>query len=241
MLSPPARRRCCVQRSRRLCTSRHCRLRTPRPLGSCGFLARHTRIPHRRHTTPRPQHAAIPGDRRPPRTEAQVFQPKEVAMSEPLDEIDRVIARELVADGRATLAHLAAAAGLSVSAVQSRVRTARVPRCGDRVLGPDQPRSRREACCRRSWPSLLSIPLNPMMLLRGSNTYRSHRVVSLGGRRGELRPAGACRVPAGARRLAATDPDGGECPHPKHHHLTNFLRSDATQCRNCYGQIAIRP
>jgi Lrp/AsnC family leucine-responsive transcriptional regulator len=40
----------------------------------------------------------------------------------PLDDIDRVLARELVADGRATLAHLAAAAGLSVSAVQSRVR-----------------------------------------------------------------------------------------------------------------------
>ncbi|OBF30354.1 AsnC family transcriptional regulator [Mycobacterium sp. ACS1612] len=43
-------------------------------------------------------------------------------MSEPLDEIDRTLARELVADGRATLAHLAAVAGLSVSAVQSRVR-----------------------------------------------------------------------------------------------------------------------
>jgi Lrp/AsnC family transcriptional regulator, leucine-responsive regulatory protein len=40
----------------------------------------------------------------------------------PLDETDRVLVRELVADGRATLAHLAAAAGLSVSAVQSRVR-----------------------------------------------------------------------------------------------------------------------
>ncbi|PQE00476.1 AsnC family transcriptional regulator [Mycobacterium sp. EPG1] len=40
----------------------------------------------------------------------------------PLDEIDRVLARELVADGRATLAHLAATAGLSVSAVQTRVR-----------------------------------------------------------------------------------------------------------------------
>ncbi|MGD9622776.1 MAG: Lrp/AsnC family transcriptional regulator [Mycolicibacterium sp.] len=39
-----------------------------------------------------------------------------------LDEIDRVLARELVADGRATLAHLASCAGLSVSAVQSRVR-----------------------------------------------------------------------------------------------------------------------
>ncbi|HYZ69643.1 MAG TPA: Lrp/AsnC family transcriptional regulator [Mycobacterium sp.] len=39
-----------------------------------------------------------------------------------LDEIDRILARELVADGRVTLAHLAATAGLSVSAVQSRVR-----------------------------------------------------------------------------------------------------------------------
>ena len=39
-----------------------------------------------------------------------------------LDEIDRVLVRELVTDGRATLSHLAATAGLSVSAVQSRVR-----------------------------------------------------------------------------------------------------------------------
>jgi len=39
-----------------------------------------------------------------------------------LDEIDRILTRELIADGRATLAHLATATGLSVSAVQSRVR-----------------------------------------------------------------------------------------------------------------------
>jgi Lrp/AsnC family leucine-responsive transcriptional regulator len=39
--------------------------------------------------------------------------------SEELDDIDRTLVRELVADGRATLA---ASAGLSVSAVQSRVR-----------------------------------------------------------------------------------------------------------------------
>jgi Lrp/AsnC family leucine-responsive transcriptional regulator len=42
--------------------------------------------------------------------------------SEGLDDIDRILARELVVDGRATLTHLAATAGLSVSAVQSRVR-----------------------------------------------------------------------------------------------------------------------
>src|ERR1700751_1041801 len=43
-------------------------------------------------------------------------------MGERLDDIDRTLTRELVADGRATLAELAASAGLSVSAVQSRVR-----------------------------------------------------------------------------------------------------------------------
>ena len=42
--------------------------------------------------------------------------------AEEFDDIDRALLRELVADGRATLAHLASAAGLSVSAVQSRVR-----------------------------------------------------------------------------------------------------------------------
>lgn len=39
-----------------------------------------------------------------------------------LDDIDRILVRQLVADGRATLAELAASTGLSVSAVQSRVR-----------------------------------------------------------------------------------------------------------------------
>lgn len=43
-------------------------------------------------------------------------------MSESLDDIDKILVRRLVADGRATLAELAASAGLSVSAVQSRVR-----------------------------------------------------------------------------------------------------------------------
>src|SRR5258708_20336129 len=43
-------------------------------------------------------------------------------MAETLDAIDRILMRELVANGRATLSELAASAGLSVSAVQSRVR-----------------------------------------------------------------------------------------------------------------------
>ena len=43
-------------------------------------------------------------------------------MTHGLDDVDRTLVRELVADGRATLAELAAATGLSVSAVQTRVR-----------------------------------------------------------------------------------------------------------------------
>ncbi|WP_375483230.1 Lrp/AsnC family transcriptional regulator [uncultured Mycobacterium sp.] len=43
-------------------------------------------------------------------------------MGETLDDIDRTLLRELVVNGRATLSELAASAGLSVSAVQSRVR-----------------------------------------------------------------------------------------------------------------------
>ncbi|MDV6210806.1 Lrp/AsnC family transcriptional regulator [Rhodococcus erythropolis] len=40
----------------------------------------------------------------------------------PVDETDRLLMRELVLDGRAALASLAEKAGLSISAVQSRVR-----------------------------------------------------------------------------------------------------------------------
>lgn len=40
----------------------------------------------------------------------------------PLDDVDRILVRELARDGRATLSYLAARAGLSVSAVQTRVR-----------------------------------------------------------------------------------------------------------------------
>lgn len=47
---------------------------------------------------------------------------KNESSKDSLDEIDRMLLRELIADGRATLAALAEKAGLSVSAVQSRVR-----------------------------------------------------------------------------------------------------------------------
>lgn len=48
--------------------------------------------------------------------------PREESVKPALDDIDRLLIRELVADGRATLSNLADKAGLSVSAVQSRVR-----------------------------------------------------------------------------------------------------------------------
>jgi Lrp/AsnC family leucine-responsive transcriptional regulator len=48
--------------------------------------------------------------------------PREEPVKPVLDDIDRLLIRELVADGRATLSILADKAGLSVSAVQSRVR-----------------------------------------------------------------------------------------------------------------------
>jgi Lrp/AsnC family transcriptional regulator, leucine-responsive regulatory protein len=43
-------------------------------------------------------------------------------MADALDDIDRILVRELLADGRATLSELGTSTGLSVSAVQSRVR-----------------------------------------------------------------------------------------------------------------------
>ncbi|MCX5044497.1 Lrp/AsnC family transcriptional regulator [Aldersonia sp. NBC_00410] len=48
--------------------------------------------------------------------------PREEPAKPALDDIDRLLIRELVVDGRATLSNLAEKAGLSVSAVQSRVR-----------------------------------------------------------------------------------------------------------------------
>lgn len=87
----------------------------------------------------------------------------------PLDEIDRILARELVADGRATLAHLAASAGLSVSAVQSRVR--RLESRG--VVTGYQARLNPEAVGHQLSAFVaitLSIPPSPMMRPHGWNT-----------------------------------------------------------------------
>jgi Lrp/AsnC family transcriptional regulator, leucine-responsive regulatory protein len=64
--------------------------------------------------TPRPALAGTLA----PRGQATRTEPAKLA----IDDIDRLLIRELVADGRATLSTLAEKASLSVSAVQSRVR-----------------------------------------------------------------------------------------------------------------------
>ncbi|EFV12673.1 Lrp/AsnC family transcriptional regulator [Segniliparus rugosus] len=62
----------------------------------------------------------MPSDSSPPPAEGASSAPQPEPVR--IDELDRLLVRELVADGRATLAELAKATGLSVSAVQSRVR-----------------------------------------------------------------------------------------------------------------------
>src|SRR6186713_1799881 len=88
--------------------------------------------------------------------------------TEHLDDIDRILVRELIADGRATLAHLAATAGLSVSAVQSRVR--RLESRG--VVTGYTARINPEAVGKMLSAFVATTPLNPMMRPPGSNTYR---------------------------------------------------------------------
>ncbi len=85
---------------------------------------------------------------------------------ESLDEIDRLLLRELVADGRATLSALADKAGLSISAVQSRVRRLEAREVIRGYSAAVDPRGAR-SCCRRSWRSPpLSIPRSRTTLLR---------------------------------------------------------------------------
>ena len=144
-------------------------------------------------------------------------------MSEPLDDIDRVLVRELVADGRATLAHLAATAGLSVSAVQSRVR--RLESRG--VVTGYTARINPEAVGQMLSAFVAITPLDPSQpddapaRLEHIQAIESCHSVA-----GEESYVLLVRVEhaAGARRPAATDTDGGERSHPKHDHLTDFLR-----------------
>lgn len=91
-----------------------------------------------------------------------------------------MLVRELVADGRATLAQLAATAGLSVSAVQSRVR--RLEARG--VVTGYTARINPEAIGNMLSAFVaitLSIRLNPMMLPPASSTSRNRGLLFGGG------------------------------------------------------------
>ena len=142
---------------------------------------------------------------------------------EELDDIDRVLVRELVADGRATLTHLAESAGLSVSAVQSRVR--RLESRG--VVTGYRARINPEALGNMLSAFVAITPLDPSQPddapARLEHIEAIESCHSVAGEESYVLlvrvRSGAC--PGGA---AAADPHDGERPHPKHHHLTNFLR-----------------
>ena len=134
-----------------------------------------------------------------------------------------MLVRELVADGRATLAHLAASAGLSVSAVQSRVR--RLESRG--VVTGYRARIDPEAVGNMLSAFVAITPLDPSQpddapaRLEHIDEIESCHSVA-----GEESYVLLVRVPS-ARALeepAAADPHRGQRAHPKHHHLTDILR-----------------
>ena len=139
-----------------------------------------------------------------------------------LDEIDRTLVRELVADGRATLAHLAATTGLSVSAVQSRVR--RLESRG--VVTGYSARVDPEAfghCCRRSSRSPLWIRLNPTMRPRAWNTSpKSRRATRSPARRATSCSCASRRRGPGGRCCSRSD--RRERAHSQHDHSKHILQ-----------------
>ncbi len=144
-------------------------------------------------------------------------------MGETLDDIDRILMRELVADGRATLAELAASAGLSVSAVQSRVR--RLESRG--VVAGYSARINPEAVGHMLSAFVAITPLDPSQPddapARLEHIEEIESCHSVAGEESYIllvRVESAAR----ARRSAATDPDSRQRADPKHHHIEYFLQ-----------------
>lgn len=141
-------------------------------------------------------------------------------MNEALDDIDRILVRELAADGRATLSELATRAGLSVSAVQSRVR--RLESRG--VVQGYSARINPEAVGHLLSAFVAITPLDPSQPddapARLEHIEEVESCYSVAGE--ELRLAGARRVRTGARGPVATDPDNGERADAKHDHSEHF-------------------
>ena len=145
-----------------------------------------------------------------------------VEAGEHLDEIDRILVRELVADGRATLAHLAATAGLSVSAVQSRVR--RLESRG--VVTGYTARINPEAVGKMLSAFVAITPLDPSQPDDApARLEHIPAIVSCHSVAGEESYILLVRVesPRALEDLLQRDPDRGECSHSKHDNLTDFL------------------
>ena len=148
--------------------------------------------------------------------------------------------RELVADGRATLSDLAASAGLSVSAVQSRVRRFESRGVVAGYTARSRPGGGRSSPVGIRRRSPLSIRLNPMMLPPGCNTSRrSSRVTRWPGEESYVLLV-RVETARSARGSAATDSDNGQRQYPKHHHPAILFTAIDSIYRNyyCYHVIS---
>ena len=144
-------------------------------------------------------------------------------MGETLDDIDRILVRELVANGRATLSELAASAGLSVSAVQSRVR--RLESRG--VVSGYSARINPEAVGHLLSAFVAITPLDPSQPDDApARLEHIEEIESCHSVAGEESYILLVRVESAAcaRGPAATDPDSRERADPKHHHIQYFLQ-----------------
>ena len=100
-----------------------------------------------------------------------------------IDETDQRILTMLEADGRATLAQLAQATGLSVSAAQSRVQKLEkrgIIKGYKAIIDQEQ----------RGLPISAFVNVTPL-----DYSYRRHRLLLFGGRRPQLRTGGTRGLP----------------------------------------------
>ena len=108
-----------------------------------------------------------------------------------IDETDQRILTMLEADGRATLAQLAQATGLSVSAAQSRVQKLEkrgIIKGYKAIIDQEQ---RHQRVRQRDPARLLSRILDSGQ----AEQYRRHRLLLFGGRRPQLRTGGTRGLP----------------------------------------------
>lgn len=111
-----------------------------------------------------------------------------------IDETDQRILTMLEADGRATLAQLAQATGLSVSAAQSRVQKLEKRGIikGYKAIIDQEQRGLPHQRVRQRDPARL---LSRILDSGQAEQYRRHRLLLFGGRRPQLRTGGTRGLP----------------------------------------------